>query len=298
MPNIENRTELASRTDSRPAGSEDSTVLRATGVEKTFDSRLPFTRSVEVLTGADVELRAGEIVGIVGENGSGKSTLMQVLVGALEADAGTVERSGGVGWCPQEPLLYDRLTVAETFELFGRAYGMDGEAIDEARERLADRLDFERFLDYRVDRLSGGNRQKVNLGVALMHDPDVLLLDEPYTGFDWETYLAFWELTEELTDRGTAIAIISHFVSERERFDHIYELRDGRLHEQPAEAPETPDDAGAVPAGNGAGSDPAGTGDAPGADGPGVGEGPARGGTTGDEPGATVPPDDGEVDPE
>jgi ABC-type multidrug transport system ATPase subunit len=289
MPNIENRTELASGTDSRPAVDGDEVVLRAAGVEKTYDSRLPFTRSVEVLAGADLELRAGEIVGVVGENGSGKSTLMQVLVGALEADAGTVERSGGVGWCPQEPLLYDRLTVSETFELFGRAYGMDREAIEEARERLADRLDFERFLDYRVDRLSGGNRQKVNLGVALMHDPDVLLLDEPYTGFDWETYLAFWELTEELTERGTAIAIISHFVSERERFDRIYELRDGRLHEGPAEAPETPDDSGVDPAGNGNG---------PGAGGPGAGGGPARGGTTRDEPGATVPPDDGEVDPE
>jgi len=170
---------------------------------------------------------------------------MQILVGALDADSGTVERAGAVGWCPQEPLLYDRLTVAETFELFGRAYGMDADEIEDARSRLADRLDFERFLDYRIDHLSGGNRQKVNLGVALLHDPDVLLLDEPYTGFDWETYLAFWKLTEELTERGTAIAIISHFVSERERFGRIYELRDGALHEQEAVAPETPADAGA-----------------------------------------------------
>jgi ABC-type multidrug transport system ATPase subunit len=204
-------------------------VLRATGVEKAYGSGLPFRRRVEVLTGADIEVRAGEVVGIVGANGSGKSTLMKILVGALEADAGTVESSGRVGWCPQEELLYDRLTVRETFRLFGEAYGMDREAVADARDRLADQLGFEEFLDYRVDHLSGGNRQKVNLAVALMHDPDVLLLDEPYTGFDWDTYLAFWELTEQLKERGTSVAIISHLINERERFDRIFELADGTL---------------------------------------------------------------------
>jgi ABC-2 type transport system ATP-binding protein len=227
------RDEVGQNSD---AGGDDAVVLRGTGVEKSYDSRLPWGRGVEVLDGVDVEIRAGEIVGIVGANGSGKSTLMQILVGALDADAGSVDRSGRVGWCPQESLLYDRLTVAETFELFGAAYGLSQEAVVDARDRLADRLDFEQFLDYQVRNLSGGNRQKVNLAVALLHDPDVLLLDEPYTGFDWETYLAFWELTEELTDGGTAIAVISHFVSERERFDRIYELRDGDLVETDPEA--------------------------------------------------------------
>jgi len=204
-------------------------VLRAEGIEKTYDTWHPFGRTVDVLQGADMEIRAGEIVGIVGENGSGKSTLMQILVGALEADGGTVETSGTVGWCPQEPRLYDRLTVEETFHIFGEAYDMTHQEIRAARDDFADRLDFERFLDYQVRHLSGGNRQKVNLSVALMHDPDVLLLDEPYTGFDWETYLSFWELTEQLTDDGVGIGIISHFINERERFDGIYELADGEL---------------------------------------------------------------------
>jgi len=230
MPNIGNGTEP----DGPVADDEDGdgTVLTASNIAKTYDSPVPFTRSVEVLAGASMELRAGEIVGIVGANGSGKSTLLQILVGALAPDSGTVERSGTVGWCPQETLLYDRLTVAETFELFGEAYDMAPERVDERRAELADQLDFERFLDYRVDHLSGGNRQKVNLAVALLHDPDVLLLDEPYTGFDWETYLAFWDLTESLVESGTAIAIISHLISERERFDRILELKDGRLHGQ------------------------------------------------------------------
>jgi ABC-2 type transport system ATP-binding protein len=235
MPNIRNSGRDVSTTETLEDGARtgDDIVLRASGIEKTYDTWLPMVgRSVEVLRGADIEIRAGEIVGIVGANGSGKSTLMQILVGALEADRGTVERPGAVGWCPQETLLYDRLTVAETFDLFGAAYGMGDDEIEQARIELARRLDFEQFLDYQIRHLSGGNRQKVNLGVALMHDPDVLLLDEPYTGFDWETYLAFWDLTEKLTQDDIAIAIISHFVSERERFDRIFELEDGTLTEQ------------------------------------------------------------------
>jgi ABC-2 type transport system ATP-binding protein len=211
-------------------GKNDGPVaLRAENVHKSYGSRLPFTRSVEVLTGVDIELPAGEVVGIVGENGSGKSTLLKILVGALSADAGSITRETTIGWCPQESLLYDRLTVRETFRLFGEAYNLSAAEIESGRNRLADRLDFERFLDYRIDHLSGGNRRKVDLSVALLHDPDVLLLDEPYTGFDWETYLAFWELAEDLTEQGTAIAVISHLINERERFDRIYELRDGEL---------------------------------------------------------------------
>ena len=230
MPNKHNRI---TDTDAR-------VVLEASGLEKTYQSRLPIVgRSVEVLTGADITLVEGEIVGIVGGNGSGKSTLMKILVGALQPDAGQVTRQGTVGWCPQETLLYDRLTVAETFDLFGEAYDMSHDRVTERRDDLAQRLDFEEFLDYRVDHLSGGNRQKVNLAIALLHDPDLLCLDEPYTGFDWETYLAFWNLTDTLVEEGTTIAIISHLISERERFDRILELQDGTLTEQSSPPQQT-----------------------------------------------------------
>ena len=214
-------------------------LVRANEIEKTYGSSFPFTRSVTVLTGADLEIRTGEIVGIVGANGSGKSTLMNILVGVLEQDSGTVERTGTVGWCPQEPLLYDRLTVGETFRLFGSGYGMTAEEIDEAKHRLASKLDFEQYLDYRIDQLSGGNRQKINLSIALMHDPDVLMLDEPYTGFDWETYLTFWDLAEELAADGTAVTMISHLIEEQSRLDRIYEVRDGHVYDVTERESET-----------------------------------------------------------
>jgi ABC-type multidrug transport system ATPase subunit len=204
-------------------------VLRAAGVEKGFHRGVPpRRRRIEVLKGADLEVRRGELVGLVGENGSGKSTLMKIVVGLLERDAGTIAREGKLGYCPQLPLLWEKLTVAEHFELFARAYELDPGAAGAASESLLDELQFGRYSGYRIEDLSGGTRQKLNLALALMHEPDLLLLDEPYSGFDWETYLRFWEMSERRRDEGMGILIVSHFLSERERLDRVYELRDGR----------------------------------------------------------------------
>lgn len=207
-------------------------LISARGIEKSYSSGTPvFGREVEVLTGADLDLYAGEIIGIVGENGSGKSTLMKVLTGVLKPDAGKVEKNGKIGWCPQESLLYEQLTVEENFQLFGSGYGMEESEIRESVGNIADKFGFNEFLDFKIEHLSGGNRQKVNLSVALMHDPEILLLDEPYNGFDWETYLKFWEVSESLVDKGKGILTISHFINDRKQFDKIYKLEEGQLSE-------------------------------------------------------------------
>ena len=203
-------------------------VLRVQGLEKSFHRGLPLRRRrVEVLNGASLMVCTGELIGLVGENGSGKSTLMQIVVGMLGRDAGRVERIGRLGYCPQAPMLWDKLTVDEHFELFARAYGLDDEARERATVELLDELRFERYRNYRVEELSGGTRQKLNLALALMHEPTLLLLDEPYSGFDWETYLRFWEMSERRRDAGMGILIVSHFLAERERLDRVYELREG-----------------------------------------------------------------------
>lgn len=204
-------------------------VLTASGIEKSYRRGVwPLRRSRSVLVGADLVLYPGEVVGLVGENGSGKSTLMMILVGALAADAGTVTRIGRLGYCPQEPQVYGRLTCDEHFELFGHAYALRPAQELRSRREIYAALGFERYAHTRADQLSGGTLAKLNLGLALLADPDLLLLDEPYAGFDWDTYLRFWELVAARRADGRTVLIISHFVVDEQRFDRIVEVRDGR----------------------------------------------------------------------
>jgi ABC-2 type transport system ATP-binding protein len=209
-----------------------ATVLRVDGIRKGFRKGPPWhRRRFDVLRGASLQVEAGELVGLVGENGSGKSVLMQIIVGLLARDAGTVERPARLGYCPQLSLLWDKLTVAEHFELFSQAYALDVDTAARSREALLDELSFGKYLDYRVEELSGGTRQKLNLALALLHEPELLLLDEPYAGFDWETYVRFWEMAERRRRIGMGILVISHLLAERERLTRVYELRDGRCEE-------------------------------------------------------------------
>lgn len=206
----------------------DRPVLEVREVHKAFRKRLSIHPRVnQVLRGVTFSLPRASLVGLVGENGSGKSVLMKIIVGLMTADSGTVEVDGRLGYCPQVPLLYDKLTCEETFRLFGHAYGLRDEETEARASELFELLGFGRFRSELVENLSGGTAQKLNLSVALLHRPDLLLLDEPYSGFDWETYLKFWELTESLREEGTTILIVSHFIEERSRFDKIVQLRDG-----------------------------------------------------------------------
>lgn len=196
-------------------------LLAALGVHKRLGRR-------SVLAGVDLAVAPGEVVGVCGENGAGKTTLLRVLTGVLAPDAGVVRRPARLGYAPQTPLLYEQLTVWEHCRYFAAARGLDDAWCARAGELLA-RYRFETWRDQRADRLSGGTRQKLNLTLALLPDPEVLVLDEPYDGFEWETYLRFWDHVAELRAAGRAVVIVSHLFHDRARLDRVLELRLGTL---------------------------------------------------------------------
>ena len=169
----------------------------------------------------------GTMAGIEGENGAGKSTLLKCLVGLLRPTGGTVRVHGRIGYCPQDPSLIEVLTVSEHLALFSAALGL-GPAEGAARAaRLLRTFGAERFAGTRIDRLSGGTAQKVNLIGSLLAQPQVLVLDEPYQGFDHETHQRFWAYAEDFRDAGGTVLVVSHLHTERDRFDLMIALADG-----------------------------------------------------------------------
>lgn len=195
-------------------------LLEVRHVAKRFGRR-------QVLTDATFSVQPGELLAVTGENGAGKSTLLRIIAGLLAADAGAVRRNAPLGYCPQESLVFDRLTVRENFRYFGAAYGIpDWRA---ALRHWSQRLGFAADTGEPVSHLSGGTRQKLNLALALLHQPALLLLDEPYAAFDWETYLTFWTLAGELRAVGCGILVVSHFVYDRDRFDRVVKIADGTV---------------------------------------------------------------------
>ena len=199
--------------------------LKAENITKSFGPHA-------VLDGASFELGHAEVVGIVGENGTGKTTLLKIVMGLLPATHGSISADGIVGYCPQDITVFEALTPHENYRYFSRAYkSRDSHThdFDAAWLDLMRRFRFEEYQHRRVSDLSGGTKQKLNLALALIHSPDILILDEPYSGFDWETYECFWRYTSELRQQGKSVLIVSHLINDRSYFDRIYDLKNGKL---------------------------------------------------------------------
>ena len=193
-------------------------LLSVRGVQKRIGGRW-------LLRDVDLELQRGETLALVGENGTGKSTLVRMIAGIDRCDGGEIAVRGRIGYCPQEAGLLDLLTAEEHLVFFGRGLSLDAAAARaRGRELLAEFGFRGPQLNVVSKHLSGGSRQKLNLALALLGDPEILLLDEPYTGFDGGTYLSFWEHVGAWKHEGRACLVVTHFLGERERVDRVHEL--------------------------------------------------------------------------
>jgi len=183
----------------------------------------------KVLRGCSLELRENEFVGLVGENGSGKSTFVRCLLGFTRPDSGIVTLKGPVGYCPQQNFLNRRYRVAEHLELVEAIYRRNNSLDRRFVDTNIDRLKLRPHLRTSVGDLSSGTYQKVKFLTSIYHSPRLIILDEPYDGFDWQMYQVFWGIIEDLKSRGAAILMISHLIYDRERFDQIFEINEGYL---------------------------------------------------------------------
>ena len=195
-----------------------SALLEATGIEKRFGRK-------RVLDGESLALLPGEAVALVGENGAGKTTLLRICAGLIAPDAGRIAVRGRIGYSPQEPGLLELLTAEEHLVYFGRALGLDRRVALERGGRLLAAFGFADGRHTVSKDLSGGTRQKLNLVLALLGDPQVLLLDEPYQGFDRGTYVNFWDHVDAWREQGKAVAVVTHMLAELTRVDRTVELR-------------------------------------------------------------------------
>jgi ABC-2 type transport system ATP-binding protein len=213
--------------------------MRVSALEKTF--RKPFTgRRVEAVRGVSFEVHRGEIFGFLGPNGAGKTTTIKMLMGLIAPTAGTMEILGvrapandvmaRVGFLPENPYVYPYLSPREFVSMCGRLSGVEGSALAGAVARVIERVGMGYAIDRPVRALSKGMLQRVGLAAAFVHDPELLVLDEPMSGLDPVGRKEVRDLIVEEKERGRTVFFSSHILSDVELLcDRVCILRQGEV---------------------------------------------------------------------
>ncbi|MFH1010236.1 MAG: ABC transporter ATP-binding protein [bacterium] len=216
-------------------------ALSAKGIRKAFES-------VVALDGVTLEIQQGEFYGLLGPNGAGKTTMLRILSSLLAPDAGTVtilgeavvrwKPSPALGVVPQEIALYDRLTARQNLDLFGSLNGLKGAALSERIEAVLKAVGLETRQKSRVSTFSTGMKRRLNLAIGLLHDPEILLLDEPTVGVDPQSRARIFALLGDLHKAGKTLIYTTHYMEEAERLcqrigiiDHGKLIAEGTLSE-------------------------------------------------------------------
>ncbi len=212
-----------------------SALLSVSNLSKSYGGR-------KAVDGISFQVQAGQTVGLIGPNGAGKSTTVAMICGLLAADAGSVELAGSaigpglngakrqIGFVPQDLALYDDLPARDNLKLFAALYGLKGAAM---RARVDAVLELVQLADRAADKpstFSGGMKRRLNIAAALMHDPQLLVLDEPTVGVDPQSRNAIFDTLEQLKRAGRSLIYTSHYMEEVERLaDHIVIIDHGKL---------------------------------------------------------------------
>ena len=195
---------------------------------------------VTAVDGITLELRPGECVGLLGPNGAGKSTLIRSIVGRVISDAGAISIFGAradsraarsaLGWIPQELALYPRLTCRENLQSFGRYHGLRGPALEEAVSRCLGWATLNDRAGELVKNLSGGMKRRLNMAGGLIHQPKLVLMDEPTVGVDPQSRNHIFEMIEKLHAQGMSLIYTTHYMEEAERLcDRIAIIDHGKI---------------------------------------------------------------------
>lgn len=207
-------------------------MLKATGLLKRFGDQV-------AVDGVDLSIPKGSCFGLVGPNGAGKTTTISMLVGVLKPDGGTVEMDGvaananfktKIGFVPQELALYDELTAEENLRFFGLLYSLKGDALTARIEAALDLANLKDRAKDKVSAYSGGMKRRLNIAVALLHDPELLILDEPTVGVDPQSRNAIFDALEALRAQGKTLLYTTHYMEEVERLcDRIAIMDHGKI---------------------------------------------------------------------
>jgi drug efflux transport system ATP-binding protein len=217
-----------------PAAAGDETVIEVRNVYRRFGDFL-------AVKGVSFSVRRGEIFGLLGANGAGKSTTFRMLCGLLPASAGTLnvaghdlrhtaaQARGRLGYMAQRFSLYVNLTVAENLNFFASTYGLDGNARARRIRWALDTFELAPYLDANSGDLPLGFKQRLAFAAALMHEPDILFLDEPTSGVDPLARREFWERTNALADAGVTVLVTTHFMDEANYCDRLVIMAEGEV---------------------------------------------------------------------
>ncbi|HEX7102260.1 MAG TPA: ABC transporter ATP-binding protein [Nitrolancea sp.] len=208
------------------------TIVEADQVSRRFGSIVALER-------ISLSISRGRIFGLLGPSGSGKTTLIRLAAGALSPDSGTLrvlghimpnrETTAHIGYMTQAAALYPDLSLRENLNFFGALYNVPASELTARIEAIADEVGLSDRLNSPLQTFSGGMRQRASLACALLHRPELLILDEPTVGLDPVLRRSFWQRFRELADQGRTLIVSSHIMDEAERCDELAFLRDGRL---------------------------------------------------------------------